>query len=109
MPAHTVIHSGHLAGLGYVGFVTAPSANAVAATLPTSVGTMPVPRVGHGRTSHPHMEMVAGVVPPTPVGDDHTLPHDGDGDDGAERREPASRPAPKGGARGGKRSRGRGA
>jgi hypothetical protein len=107
MPAHTVIHSGHLAGLGYVGFVTAPSANAVAATLPTSVGTMPVPRVGHGRTSHPHMEMVAGVVPPTPVGDDHTLPHDGD--DGAERREPAPRSAPKGGARGGKRSRGRGA
>jgi hypothetical protein len=115
VPSHTVIHSGHLAGLGYVGFVTAPSATAVAATLLTSVGTTPVPRVGHGRTSHPHMEMVAGVFPPTQISDDLAPPlaADAEKDGGDQRR--TTKPAPprqaakQAPARGAKRSRGRGA
>lgn len=121
-PAHTVIHSGHLAGLGYVGYVTAPSATApAAATFPTSVGTTPVPRVGHGRTSHPHMEMVAGMIQQSHANDDFDtadVHDDHEADIGRQRRQtkPAAVPkpavpkpaAPKPAARG-KRSRGRGA
>jgi hypothetical protein len=117
-PAHTVIHSGHLAGLGYVGYVTAPSATGpAAATFPTSVGTTPVPRVGHGRTSHPHMEMVAGMIQQSHANDDFDTADDHHDDDeadtGRQRRQtkPAAAPkpaAPKPAARG-KRSRGRGA
>jgi hypothetical protein len=112
LPSHTVIHSGHLAGLGYVGYVTAPSATAAgAATFPTSVGTTPVPRVGHGRTSYPHMEMVAGMIPPSQASEDLDMAIDHDADEastGRPRRETkaggAAKPAPRG-----KRSRGRGA
>ena len=111
-PSHTVIHSGHLAGLGYVGYVTAPSATApAAATLPTSVGTTPVPRVGHGRTSHPHMEMVAGMIQQFHANEDLDTADDHDVDEadgGRQRRQtkPAASPKP---APRGKRSRGRGA
>ena len=59
---HAVIHSGHLAGLGYVGIVTAPPAEALAATRPTPVGTTPMPHVGRGRASAPLVETVAGVL-----------------------------------------------
>ena len=115
-PSHTVIHSGHLAGLGSVGYVTAPPATApAAATLPTSVGTTPVPRVGHGRTSHPHMEMVAGMIQQSHTNEDFDPADDHDADEadtGRQRRQtkPASpkptspKPAPRG-----KRTRGRGA
>jgi hypothetical protein len=110
MPSHTVIHSGHLAGLGYVGFVTAPSATAASAMLPTSVGTTPVPRVGHGRTSHPHMEMVAGMVPTSQAGEDLDLADDhvADDADASPQRRPTKGAAPKPAPRG-KRARGRGA
>lgn len=110
VPSHTVIHSGHLAGLGYVGFVTAPSATAAAATLPTSVGTTPVPRVGHGRASHPHMEMVAGMVPTSRAGEDLDMADDqvDDEADTVPQRRPTKPAAPKPAPRG-KRSRGRGA
>jgi len=112
LPSHTVIHSEHLAGLGYVGYVTAPSATAAgAATFPTSVGTTPVPRVGHGRTSYPHMEMVAGMIPQSQASEDLDRANDHDADEsgtGRPRRETkargASKPAPRG-----KQSRGRGA
>lgn len=112
LPTHTVIHSEHLAGLGYVGYVTAPSATAAgAATFPTSVGTTPVPRVGHGRTSYPHMEMVAGMIPQSQASEDLDRANDHDADEadtGRPRRETkargASKPAPRG-----KQSRGRGA
>jgi hypothetical protein len=111
-PSHTVIHSGHLAGLGYVGYVTAPSATGpAAASLPTSVGTTPVPRVGHGRTSHPHMEMVAGMIQQFHANEDLDTADDHDVDEadgGRQRRQtkPAASPKP---APRGKRSRGRGA
>jgi hypothetical protein len=110
MPSHTVIHSGHLAGLGYVGFVTAPSATAASAMLPTSVGTTPVPRVGHGRTSHPHMEMVAGMVPTSQAGEDLDLADDhvADDADASPQRRATKGAAPKPAPRG-KRARGRGA
>jgi hypothetical protein len=116
-PAHTVIHSGHLAGLGYVGYVTAPSATGpAAATFPTSVGTTPVPRVGHGRTSHPHMEMVAGMIQQSHANDDFDTADDHHDDDeadtGRQRRQTkpaAPKPASQKPAARGKRSRGRGA
>lgn len=62
--APTVIHSGHLAGLGYVGIVTTPSADDMTATLPTTVGTTPVSAGAHGRLSRPLVETVAGVLAP---------------------------------------------
>ncbi len=83
-PAHTVIHSGHLAGLGYVGIVTTPQAVDMAATLPTDVGTTAVPRMGHGRVTRPLVETVAGMVP-APYDDatqDHSIRDHADGDHG---------------------------
>ncbi len=69
-----VIHSGHLAGLGYVGIVTPPPAVSVAATRATPVGTTPVPGVGHGPASQPMVETVAGVL--HDVGLDSTPAHE---------------------------------
>ena len=106
-PSHTVIHSGHLAGLGYVGYVTAPAA----ASLPTSVGTTPVPRVGHGRTSYPHMEMVAGMIQQSHANEDFDMADDhavDEADSGRQRRQTKPAVAPKLASRG-KRPRGRGA
>jgi hypothetical protein len=62
LPHPTVIHSGHLAGLGYVGIVTPPSAAEHGATPPTQVGTTAVDAAPSGRPSRPLVETVAGVA-----------------------------------------------
>ncbi len=97
-PTHTVIHSGHQEGLGYVGIVTTPQATAVATTVSTSVGTTPSIHSGNRRGAAPMVETVAGDVP--------TLTGDDDDDDDDSRHVPTARPAAKPASRA-KRSRGR--
>ncbi|MFM7250944.1 MAG: AAA family ATPase [Planctomycetaceae bacterium] len=95
LPHPTVIHSGHLAGLGYVGIVSPPSAAQHGATPPTPVGTTAVTAAPSGRPSRPLVERVAGV----------SGPGEGDGGPAPLSEEPAAPPSTK--ARAPRRPRGR--